>query len=104
MECLRSRNKDVDFTYSCIHIHDGRGQKDRIVSLSPSLLRPLQLQIENNKVIHASDLNNGYGGVYLSNALSQKYKSAAKFFHWLYLFPSIKISRDPRSGKQHRHH
>jgi len=104
MECLRLRNKDVDFTYACLHIHNGKGQKDRIVALSPSLLIPLKLQIENNKLIHASDLNNDYGEVHLPNALARKYKSAAKSFHWQYLFPSVKLSRDPRSGKVHRHH
>lgn len=104
MECLRLRNKDIDFTYACLHIHDGKGQKDRIVALSPSLLRPLKLQIENNKLQHDSDLSNGYGEVHLPYALARKYKNAAKEFKWQYLLPSIQLSRDPRSGKLHRHH
>ena len=34
METLRLRVQDIDFNYCCIHIHSGKGQKDRIVTLS----------------------------------------------------------------------
>ncbi|MFT7245150.1 MAG: site-specific recombinase XerD [Candidatus Azotimanducaceae bacterium] len=33
MECLRLRLKDIDTGYQCLHIHNGKGQKDRIVTL-----------------------------------------------------------------------
>ena len=52
MECLRIRIKDVDLDYSCLHIHDGKGQKDRVVTLSNYLIQPLKLQMETTKLLH----------------------------------------------------
>ena len=54
--------------------------------------------------LHEEDLKRGYGAVYLPYALERKYKNAAKDFIWQYLFPSDKLSVDPRSAKIRRHH
>jgi site-specific recombinase XerD len=40
----------------------------------------------------------------MPNALERKYPSAASSPGWQYLFPSSRISADPRSGKLRRHH
>ncbi|WP_261343880.1 tyrosine-type recombinase/integrase [Novipirellula aureliae] len=37
-------------------------------------------------------------------ALARKYPNAAREFGWQYLFPSVRLSRDPRSGATRRHH
>ena len=37
LEALRLRVKDLNFEYRCLHIHDGKGRKDRIVAF-PDLL------------------------------------------------------------------
>jgi len=50
------------------------------------------------------DLKEGFGEVYLPNALSRKYPNAAIELKWQYLFPSAKLSVDPRSNKIRRHH
>jgi integrase len=42
--------------------------------------------------------------VYLPDALARKYPNAAKEWGWQYVFPSGKLSIDPRSGKVRRHH
>jgi integrase len=36
--------------------------------------------------------------------LERKYPNAARDWQWQYVFPSSKISVDPRSGKIRRHH
>ena len=54
--------------------------------------------------LHKTDLQNGYGEVYMPFALARKYPSAAKSLGWQYLFPSGKLSIDPRSGDTRRHH
>ena len=46
----------------------------------------------------------GYGEVYLPDALARKYPAAAHEWPWQWLFPSARISADPRSGKRQRHH
>jgi integron integrase len=103
-ECISLRIKDINYEYSCLHIHNAKGQKDRIVTLSPQLIAPLKTQVDVVKSIHAADLAAGYGHVYLPNALSRKYKSASQSIHWQYVFPSTNLSTDPRSGEIRRHH
>lgn len=103
-EAVRLRVKDVDFDYRQVVVRDGKGRKDRVTLLPDSLEAPLKAQVERVLTLHGSDLEAGYGEVYLPNALGQKYRSAAKSPEWQYLFPAKRISTDPRTGKQHRHH
>jgi integrase len=53
---------------------------------------------------HEDDLKDGFGSVYLPDAISRKFKNADKDFRWQYVFPATKISRDPRSNNYCRHH
>ncbi len=104
MECLRLRIKDVDTSYQCLHIHDGKGQKDRIVTLAPQLTQAIEKQTHEVRLQHKLDLENGFGDVYMPNALARKYPTQSKSLAWQYLFPSIKIGADPRTGAMRRHH
>lgn len=103
-EALRTRVKDIDFHDARLHVHQGKGNKDRVVPIHPSLLLPLQRHLMSVKQIHETDLAAGYGEVHLPNALGRKYPKAATSWAWQYLFPSQKLSVDPRSGKKQRHH
>src|SRR6059036_2810745 len=38
------------------------------------------------------------------NALARKYPGAAREWGWQWIFPSARISLDPRSGRKRRHH
>ncbi|MBA3754254.1 MAG: integron integrase, partial [Nitrospira sp.] len=104
MECIRLRVKDIDFGYHQITVHDGKGHKDRVTMLPKSLVEPLRAQIERAKMIHDSDLNQGFGAVYLPYALERKYPNANRELAWQYVFPSANRSRDPRSAVERRHH
>jgi integron integrase len=104
LECLRLRNKDVDFGQRHIIVRDGKGQKDRATLLPRSLEESLQRQIERVRALHQQDLAEGYGRVYLPWALAEKYPAADRQFGWQYLFPSARRSVDPRSGVVRRHH
>lgn len=104
MECIRLRVKDIDFGYKQIIIRDAKGKKDRVVPLPNSLVDDLQKQLELVRVKHEQDLKNGFGEVYLPNALAEKYPNAAIEFMWQYVFFSHKLSVDPRSGVVRRHH
>lgn len=55
-------------------------------------------------MLHARDLAAGFGDVYLSFALAQKYPNAGKEWGWQYVFPASKCLIDPYSGKERRHH
>jgi integron integrase len=104
MECVRLRVKDIDFHYNQLMIRDAKGQKDRVTMLPASLIEPLRTQLARVKVLHEQDLSEGYGRVYLPYALAQKYPNADREWGWQYVFPAARISKDPRSDKQRRHH
>jgi len=104
IECIRLRVFDIDFDYQQIVIRNAKGNKDRITPLPKSLLQTISEQLDYVRKTHAEDLSNGLGEVYLPNALSRKYPNAAKEIGWQYVFPSQKVSADPRSNKVRRHH
>lgn len=104
MECVRLRVKDLDFGYRQVTVRDGKGEKDRRTLLPESLAGPLRLHIERVRLQHREDLWAGYGRVYLPYALERKYPAAAAEWVWQWIFPSARLSRDPRSGVTRRHH
>lgn len=104
MEAARLRVKDINFEYRQITIRDGKGGKDRITVLPDSISEGLKDQLAKTGRLHEKDLSDGYGCVYLPFALSRKYPNACREFAWQYVFPSMKRSRDPRSGEIRRHH
>ena len=104
MECLRLRVKDLDFNYRTITVRDGKGKKDRITILPESLIAPLRKHLEQVKRLHEQDLARGYGAVYLPDALARKYPNAQREWVWQWVFPSPRLSVDPRSGFIRRHH
>lgn len=104
MECVRIRVKDIDFGYGQILVRDGKGQKDRIVPLPNRQRERLQQQISSALQIHAADLTRGFGEVFLPDALSRKFPNAARSPEWQYVFPSARLSADPRSKTIRRHH
>ncbi len=103
-ELLRLRIKDIDFEMNNIVVRSGKGGKDRITLLPSVLKKTLKDQIDLVAALHKQDLNDGYGEVYLPNALAKKYPSAPRQLAWQFLFPSGSISEDPRSGIKRRHH
>lgn len=104
MECFHLRVKDIDFEQSQIIVREGKGEKDRATMLPASLIQPLKNQITFVKNQHERDLAQGYGSVELPFALSQKYPNVDKELGWQYIFPSDRLSTDPRSGIVRRHH
>ncbi len=104
LECLRLRVKDIDIERAEITVREGKGDKDRVTMLPGLLHEPLHAQFDANRLMHQRDLQAGYGRVYLPHALEQKLPAAASEFGWQYVFPSAKLSVDPRSGVKRRHH
>jgi integron integrase len=104
LECLRLRVKDIDFGQHLIVARDTKGNEDR-VTLLPQQLEPiLQQHLTHVKMLHQSDLEAGFGAVYLPYALDRKYPNANREWGWQYVFPASKLSVDPRSGVTRRHH
>jgi integrase len=72
--------------------------------LPETLSGDLARHIERVQLLHQADLTRGFGSVYLPYALERKYPSAQKDWGWQYVFPSDRLSTDPRSGVTRRHH
>ena len=104
MECVRLRVKDLDYMHKALIVRNGKGAKDRVVTLPDELIQLLQRHLESVKNTHDKDINDGFGAVYLPFALERKYPSAPREWGWQYVFPAPKRSIDPRTGIERRHH
>lgn len=103
-ECCMLRIKDIDFGMNEIVVRNGKGGKDRRTLLPRSLRTGLEQQAEYVRRLHAVDLAEGYGEVFIPEALARKYPNAAFDTGWQFIFPNRAPSADPRSGVIRRHH
>ena len=104
LECLRLRVKDIEFGFDRIIVRDAKGAKDRPVPL-PMAVRPaLTSWLSQVKRRHGNDLAEGFGSVYMPDALSKKYPAAEREWGWQWVFPAERRSIDPRSQVERRHH
>jgi integron integrase len=103
-ECLGLRIHCMNFDAGVLTVHDGKGQKDRTVPLPDSILPELRRHLESLKDLHRRDLARGYAGVFLVNALEQKYKNAAREFIWQWFFPAKQLTYDSKAGEYRRYH
>jgi integron integrase len=104
MEAVRLRVKDVEFTRREIVVRDGKGGKDRVTMLPDRLVEPLRNHLAGVMRLHETDLAAGRGEVYLPFALERKYPHAGRQWGWQYVFPSHRLSLDPRADRIRRHH
>jgi integron integrase len=107
MECVRLRVKDVDFGYGRITVRDGKGARDRVTMLPVNLASALERHLQKIKVQREEDLEAGFGGVYLPHALARKYPNAEHEWAGQWVFPSTRVSTDPRAEDaacKRRHH
>jgi integron integrase len=104
MECIRLRVQDIDFGQNLIFVRGGKGGKDRTTVLPKNLRDEMLKQIAAVKTLHHKDLEEGFGDVYIPEALARKYPKASRATGWQWVFPAKLRSTDPRSGKEMRHH
>jgi integron integrase len=103
-EALGLRVKDVDFDRHAIIVRSGKGDKDRVVMLPRALVPRLQAQLVQVRTVWAQDRATGRGGVFLPHALERKYPRAGESWAWFWVFPSPRLSVDPQTGVERRHH
>ena len=104
MECARLRVKDIDFDSDTIFVRSGKGDNDRSTVLPRSIKEDLRNHLVSVRELHEKDLATGHGEVSLPGGLDRKYPNAGKEWSWQYVFPSDKLSVDPRDEKARRHH
>ena len=103
-ECLSLRIKDIDFERQCLTIRSGKGNKDRQTLLSNTVIPALKEHLLSIRKYYESDLKNNIARVQLPYALNMKYPNAGKEWGWFWVFPSHKLSCDPRGNIVRRHH
>lgn len=105
MEACRIRIKDIDFHRLSIHIYEGKGNKQRITTLSEFCVPDLRRQIESARRYWQEDRQStDWAGCYLPPALARKYPNAPYEFAWQYLFPTHKRLVDERNNNALRRH
>ncbi len=104
LECLRLRVQDVDFDLGHITIRRPKGGRDRVTMLPESTRERLNDHLLTVRTLHERDLAEGFGNVYLPDALAHKYPHADRDWKWQYVFPAGSRGIDPRTGIERRHH
>jgi|GEM_PF-24428 len=104
MECMRLRIKDIDFGNGYIVVVMGKGAKSRRTPLPHALVSDLKAQIDRVRDLQRDDVQSGTAGVWMPDAMARKEPNASKSLAWMWLFPSDKLSKDPRSSAIRRHH
>jgi integron integrase len=104
MECCRLRVQDVDWQRQQITARQGKGDKDRVVTLPSACQGALAEQLRWRHGLHERDRARNLGWVWLPDALDRKYPDAPFSETWQYLFASRQLSEDPPSGNRGRHH
>ena len=83
---------------------EGKGAKDRRTMLPEKYRGLLEEHIATVRKLFEADEAAGVGDVFMWPALARKYPKAGREWGWQYVFPALKYSTDPRSGKVRRHH
>ncbi len=107
-EAFRSRHysriKEIDFDRNQIHVHDGKGAKDRVTMLPASQKELLLDQMRRVRAIHRRDVKEGWGRVQMPGALDRKYPNAPLDWRRQWVFPQRNRWKNSRTGEEGRHH
>lgn len=71
MECLRLRIQDIDIDMKQIRVKSGKGDKDRITTFPTTIIPTLLEHMQRVQIIQDSDLEKGFGEVYMPGALAK---------------------------------
>ncbi len=104
LEGLRLRVKDLDFESGEVVVRSGKGNKDRTTTLPRVLTTALRQHLEGVRHLHDRDVAEGFGRVWMPEALAVKYPNANVSWSWQWVFPAGQRSIDPRIGIERRHH
>ncbi len=102
-EGLQLRVGDFNFDAGKLLVH-GKGKKDRTVPIPESIIPELKAQIARVGKLHDRDLAEGYDGVFLDDAIEEKYPKAPKEFIHQWFFPQRPLTMVEETGERRRYH
>ncbi len=98
------RVKDLELRERRLTVRSGKGDKDRVVMVPESLVRPLAHLLAERRRWHDIDLSQGRASVDLPHALARKYPNAGREWPWQYVFATEGYHVNPETGEERRHH
>ena len=101
-ETMAIRVKDLNLVNRELTVRAGKGAKDRVVPIARCAIEEIRRQIAAVDRLHTRDLDAGTGWAQLPGALARKDPRAGWEVAWQYLFPSQKLTRDPKTGRRGR--
>ena len=103
LEALMLRVKDIDFERGQIVVRDPKWKRDRVTMLPRTITEGMHEQLTEARLIHEHDLAEGFGTVWLPDAIAVKLPSASRDWRWQWIFPATRRWTDVKGG-QGRHH
>lgn len=101
-ELVGMRMKDVCLSSRTLTVRDGKGKKDRATVLPRSVEAELAMHLMKVARLHERDRREGAGWAALPGALCRKSPRAGYDLAWQFIFPSRKITTDPRTRRRGR--
>jgi integron integrase len=87
-ECVGLRVKDLQWDFGSIHVHGGKGDKDRTTVLPAPLIPELRAQVDAVAQLHLRRVERGHGYAPMPEGLARKLGGGARSLKWQFLFPS----------------
>jgi len=103
-ECLKLRIPDLDFERQLIIVRSGKGAKARITLFPPCIHERMHQHLKKVRRRFDSYRRENLPGVPLPFGLERKYRNASFEWAWYWVFPSARLSVDPRSSRTYRYH
>ena len=101
-ETLAIRVKDLNLVNRELTVRAGKGAKDRVVPIARGAVEEIERQLKGVARLHTRDLKAGAGWARLPGALARKDPGAGWEVAWQFLFPSQKLTKDPKTGRRGR--
>lgn len=101
-ETLSLRVKDLSIPTGELIVRAGKGRKDRTTVLPQTAIPALRKQLAVIQAQHVEDLELGGGWAPLPGALHRKDPRAGWELGWQFLFPSPKVTVDPKTDRRGR--
>jgi len=96
-ETCSLRVKDIDIDRRMLCVREGKGGKDRTISLPELLVEPLQKHLRNLVDLWQM-FSESRVAVSLPDNLGKKYPNAPYSWEWFWLFPAATPCKDPKWG------
>lgn len=98
-EVANLRVQDIHLRTGELFVRSGKGRRDRTTVVPRAAFRAIREQLDRVEPQHVADLERGAGWAPLPGALHRKDPRAGWTLSWQFLFPSSRLSKDPKTKR-----